>query len=371
MTIDVVIIGSGPAGTMCGIELQRSGLTTCIIEREKLPRQKLCGGFLTQKTVDLIHLKCPEIEMSEYVTNQTHSFGFYHGSTRLMTVDTACTYYSTDRLLLDNLLVQYYKKVGGTVMESTLIRRDDIDFRRNTVTTDDEEISYRMLVGADGCNSIVTRAAGIVRHDMFCLEGRCHADDFDSNDLRLYLGCPRDGYAWFFPKKDYYTVGLGGSNEGKRMKTVAKEFFDHVIGRDVENVKGAFIPTGKKLSLAALPANVLLAGDAAGFIDPITGEGIYYALRTGSWAAEAIAECAGNVSDLHHTYNRKTAVAWKNIKHALRWHLLLYSRPVFPRFVSSLGHHERFARFYLERLVSTYEFNYKNFVWYYLLHRKR
>ena len=147
MTIDVVIIGSGPAGTMCGIELQRSGLTTCIIEREKLPRQKLCGGFLTQKTVDLIHLKCPEIEMSEYVTNQTHSFGFYHGSTRLMTVDTACTYYSTDRLLLDNLLVQYYKKVGGTVMESTLIRRDDIDFRRNTVTTDDEEISYRMLVG--------------------------------------------------------------------------------------------------------------------------------------------------------------------------------------------------------------------------------
>ena len=43
MTIDVVIIGSGPAGTMCGIELQRSGRTTCIIEREKLPRQKLCG----------------------------------------------------------------------------------------------------------------------------------------------------------------------------------------------------------------------------------------------------------------------------------------------------------------------------------------
>ena len=48
--------------------------------------------------------------MSEYVTNQTHSFGFYHGSTRLMTLDTACTYYSTDRLLPDNLLVQYYKR---------------------------------------------------------------------------------------------------------------------------------------------------------------------------------------------------------------------------------------------------------------------
>ena len=162
------------------------------------------------------------------------------------------------------------------------------------------------------------------------------------------------------PQKDYYTVGLGGSNEGKRMKTVAKEFFDHVIGRDVENVKGAFIPTGKKLSLAALPANVLLAGDAAGFIDPITGEGIYYALRKGHGRQRRLPNVRATFLICTHVQQEDRRGMEEHQTCPAVASFIIFA-PRLPRFVSSLGHHERFARFYLERLVSTYEFNYKKF----------
>ena len=367
---DVLIIGGGPAGAMAGIELQKKGLRTCIIEKETFPRTKLCGGMLTQKSMDLVIRHCPGLDPEDFVVERTGTVDFYYEGNKLNRFPTRTLYYQTERIIFDDLLIRYYLEQGGTIMQNIFVKAGDIHFKENTITVDAKKVGYEFLVGADGCNGVLCRAAGIKRHDYLCLEGNVPRDPDKEKELRIYFGVARKGYGWYFPKKEQYCTGMVGKGSGIIIRDQAERFFKQVSDHVPEGVKGAFIPSGRKLNIRRLSKNTLPVGDAAGFADPFTGEGLYYAMLSGILAAHAINDSAKNKKtsaknkkrNALRLYNKEARIIRKNIRAALFWLKVLYFPPVFRAFMKHLQTYKNFALFYLEKVIATGECSYRNFV---------
>jgi menaquinone-9 beta-reductase len=363
---DVIIVGGGPSGVMAGIELQRQGRKTCIIDKAIFPRDKLCGGGLTQKTMDLLAAYCPEITPEQYVLSKTQRVDFYYQTTPITHSVMAMPCFFTDRKLLDYSLIELYKKKGGTLFENFRVTPKHIDFENDRVHCNGETLQYRYLVGASGCSSLFTKPIGIKRNDYFCVETHLLKESPNVNEpCRIYFGAVKRGYGWCFPKNDYDVRGIGGENIDKRLPKQAERFFDTVTPLSRQPSKGASIPSGKSIHALSIRHNVLLVGDSAGFIDPITGEGIYYALLSGIYAAEAIGEAIDGAGKLPAIYAKKC----REIKRNMRWGFLfvrmLYSDTVMRYFIRALQTHPNFVRYFLDEVMSTYRKNYKNFIWNY------
>ncbi|MBN2711700.1 MAG: NAD(P)/FAD-dependent oxidoreductase, partial [Planctomycetes bacterium] len=159
------------------------------------------------------------------------------------------------------------------------------------------KVRARTICACDGATSRTAKFFGFERNKLgFCLEGAVacceNLTEADRHRAVFNLSCIRDGYAWSFPRGDEFAVGVGSASP---MDTGLLEVLNSFInrtpelkGRDIQKVKGGMIPdfTGPKAYYAR--GGVYLAGDAACLVDPLTGEGIYYAIRSGRLAAQAI-----------------------------------------------------------------------------------
>lgn len=367
-SFDVLIIGGGPAGTMTGIELRKKGYKTCIIDKEAFPREKLCGGLLTQKSVDLITRHCPGLDPSDFVVEQSDTVDFFYQGEKINRFRTKRVYYFTERTIFDDLLIRYYLELGGKLLQQVPLKIDDIHFRKSTLTTGSSTYNYKYLVGADGCNSVLCKAARIKRHDFLCVEGKISRDLRQEKELRIYFNVAKRGYGWYFPRKEYYCVGMGGEESGKKICYRAKRFFREEFDQQVLQIKGAFLPSGRKLNTRRLPKNTIPVGDAAGFTDPVTGEGLYFAMLSGILAAGAIdASAKSQNKNVIGLYNKNVLPIWKNIRAARFWKSVLFFSPFLKTFMKHLKTHTSFALFYLERVIATGEFDYTNFLKVYFL----
>lgn len=366
---DVIIIGGGPAGAAAGIELLKKGYRCCIIDKAKFPREKLCGGLLTGKTIDLLAGLCPSVDPSEFVVEQTSKVDFYFNTTRVATIAGRQTYYFTRRKDFDHMLIREYLALGGELVENERLKPAGIETGKNRLSLSSGSYGYRYLVAADGCNSVLTKKYGIKRRDAFCLEGECVRDAMQEKDFRIYFGLAKNGYGWYFPKKDHYSVGMGGDNSKKDIAAKADKFFGSMACR-VDHIRGAFIPSGRLFSFRRLAPNTLAVGDAAGLIDPVTGEGLYYALLSGMRAAESIHQCsAAGREKVKSLYLDNIRDLRKEIRAALFYQRILYLPTVMGWFMRYLKKHSSFAIFYLDKVMSTNEYSYRNFIWSYILRK--
>lgn len=363
MSFDVIIIGGGPAGAVCGIGLQKRGITTCIIDKAVFPRDKLCGGMITQKAIDLLKNICPDIHPNDYITHQTNTVDFHFKDTYWTTFKTQIPFAFTERKVFDHLLINQYKKYGGTLIENTRIKEKNIEFEGNTLATDNERFQFKVLVGADGCNGIITRCRNIKRHYSFCLEGKLSKKPAGNKDFRIYFGCVQKGYGWHFPKKDHCVVGIGSSNHNKSLQNKTHSFFKELIPGNVEMIKGALIPTGQLYKIQRLPGNVITIGDAAGFSDAVTGEGLYFALLSGFYASEEIAlKINLNPFTINHSYVERSEALRRNIRFSYFYSRILYHPLILNIFLNHIKIHHAFALFYLEKVMLTDQANYTNFL---------
>ncbi|HOW25743.1 MAG TPA: NAD(P)/FAD-dependent oxidoreductase [Bacteroidales bacterium] len=362
----VIIIGGGPAGAMCGIGLQRAGISTCIFDKAAFPRDKLCGGLLTKKTVDMIQHHCPEIKPEEYVVEETNSVAFYYQNEPIIHFSTRIPLYLTERTLLDDSLIKLYRNLGGTVFENETIRAHQIDPGSRTIHLDTGTYHYEVLIGAYGCRSLLARLHSIDPDHSFCVEGTADKVSAEKT-VTIYFGHVRSGYGWDFPKKDHSTVGTLEETKGDR---ISGSFFRDIIKKDMHSIRGALIPSGRKVALKKLRQNVLLVGDAAGFTDPVTGEGIYYALLSGKIAAESVQEAIRNGNEKYlDDYLQKVRTIRKNIRDANFLKKILYHPLVLKHFMHFIRRHRSFALFYVEEMVSQYKYGYKDFLFRYLRRR--
>jgi geranylgeranyl reductase family protein len=201
----------------------------------------------------------------------------------------------------DSLLAERAVRAGVELRDAQPVTRITFDETGATVTSKNETLRAMFVVGADGVNGIVRRAAGLPAHRRMAvaLEAEMQAPSASLDEWRgafhLDFGAIPWGYAWIFPKAEHLSVGIGyfmraGRNDDLRAELAryvgsepslrgAKEMFS----------RGHRVPLGGQFVRCHAPRAVLV-GDAAGVVDPFTAEGIYYAIRSGQIAAEEIAQ---------------------------------------------------------------------------------
>ena len=299
---DAIVVGMGPAGATAAYELSRAGLSVLAIEKHIHPRYKVCGGGLSVRIEQLLD---PEFKS---VVEQT-IFGIqfsYRGQDSVLIESPSPIAYMVMRDRFDHHLVQQARRVGTDICEGEPAR----SFRHISggveVTTDRGLYHAQVLIGADGANSQVARHLFPGRR-LRCiptLESEIEIGQGAQCPVQgkalIDVGAGSMGYAWVFPKQGRLSVGVG---EFQSKPASLKNIFDRFVRGDKDLASlDVPKPVGHPLPLFSRPTEpyrqqepgefvngrALLVGDAAHLVDPLFGEGIYYAVRSGKMAATAV-----------------------------------------------------------------------------------
>lgn len=298
-TYDVVIVGAGPSGSTLGYLLSSRGLDVLIIDRSEFPRPKLCGGCITWKTRRLVerlfgksfqeHFSVESIS-DEYVIHEKFKEKVHQKS--------PAPFYFMDREKYDWQLVELAGEKGCTFLFGQ--KAVDLDRENNSVLIDSGcTIQGRVVVGADGANSFIRRrifpGESVKKNLALAFQISVSSEKikpaYRGSFPRLFVGGVRDGYGWIFPSGSQYLAGLWAlSRKNKNLKDEYHHFLRNVTELDLDQ-RGALPAHPAFIGLFVKSPGkekVLLTGDAAGFLDHLTGEGIYYAHKSAECASKAI-----------------------------------------------------------------------------------
>ena len=314
---DILVVGAGPAGSATAIHLARGGARVVLVDRARFPRDKPCGGGLTGRA--LRHLPCDVEPVVERLVDRMVMRASYR-----MTVDrtaSAPLMAMTQRRRLDAHLAEAAADAGADFRDGAPVTELELHGDGVSARVGSALVRASYLVGADGANGIVARAAGlgdgIVRG--IALEGNVPWSALDQERYAtaawVELGVVSGGYGWVFPKGDHANLGVGGwTHEGPRLREhlegLAREH--GVDPGELTEVRGHRLPM-RELGAPAARGRVLLVGDAAGLVDPLSGDGMYEAFVSARLAAESI--LAGRTEDyegaLAAALDRHAAASWK------------------------------------------------------------
>tara|TARA_R110002124_G_scaffold5436_12_gene34974 strand:- start:601 stop:1710 length:1110 start_codon:yes stop_codon:yes gene_type:complete len=347
----VLIVGAGPSGTGAAATLARAGVDCLLIDKATFPREKLCGGLVTGRCLSLIN-DVFDLPYDATILRSSKDIRLMMNGMVLSHVTDHTTLHFTMRCEFDHWLLSRAIALGAKTQLGVAI----IDITDNAVTlADGTTITFDILIGCDGVNSLVARhlfgRAFNSKTIGFGLEIEAPLRQNQSVDIDF--GVAEWGYAWVFPKHKSVTIGVGGihaKNPDLKMRLneyLAKQGVDPKACK----VKGQYIPFGDYRRIAGRD-HVILCGDAAGLVDPITGEGIGYAIQSGASAARAvIAQSTPNVTAA--IYQREIAPIHSDLKRARFWRYLIFPRlfkPIFKRLFGGTG---TLSRGYLDVMDGT------------------
>ena len=301
---DVVIVGAGPAGATLAYRLASRGFEVLLFEKERFPRYKVCGGGLTPRAAALL-----DLDLSGLIEDEIKRATFTHSGRGPIEVDfERPVAYMLSRERFDQALVEQAVRAGAVLREGyqiTSVHEEDGSYR---VIADRGEFRGRVVAGADGVYSVVGRCLGLAldKRAGAAIEYECYPD---ADSLRSWksraafdYGVVPYGYGWVFPKADHLSVGIGTFARGKvGLRGILAKFVQAqglagrgggpVRGGDSASGKGSIrgwlLPEGGSV-LRWTRGRALVVGDAAGLVDPFTGEGIFHALKSAEFAAQAI-----------------------------------------------------------------------------------
>ncbi len=332
MRYDVIVVGGGPAGSTTARECATRGLTVLLLDKAHFPRDKPCGGGVTVRAAHLLPFDLAPV--TERVISGMHvTLHQAHGFTRYAPSPLT---YLTQRSAFDAFLVEHALQAGTTLREGATVRGIERFRSHAVVRVGSEVFEGRTVVAADGANGQTARLAGLVvsRSLLVALEGNitpvAGIPSFWEHMIGLDLGGYPGGYGWLFPKADHLNIGVGtthhlGASLRERLNRLTRAYgFDPA---SQWGLRGHLLPIRRRNAPLA-DENILLVGDAAGLLDPLSGEGIYGAIWSGQVAATHLAAyLSGQTSDLR-SYQREveqTLVPELQIAH--RWADLAHVTP--------------------------------------------
>lgn len=315
----VVVVGAGPAGATAARTLALAGVPVRLLDRSDFPRNKPCGGGISLRVLSRFPYLRDGLPSIAHAVGRLYLEGPGGESTIIAAGRSAAL--MVRRVEFDHLLVSLAVKAGvELVTGADIVQAFAASDRVTLVTRNGRRFEAPLVIAADGVHSVVARRlglnrgwpAGAVALDMMEETPRLALRDVDPSTLWVAYGYkPRHlattgggavpaGYAYMFPKRDHVNVGIGYVLSyyrraiAQRPYALQRSFVDELRARGVisgESVRRNFtpflIPVGGPLRRPG-HGRVLLAGDAGGFVNAFTAEGIYYAMVSGDLAARAV-----------------------------------------------------------------------------------
>jgi geranylgeranyl reductase family protein len=314
---DVAIVGGGPAGSGCAAFCAAAGLQTVILEREKFPREKVCGDCLNPACWPILR----RLQLAERVRSSPHGklnrvdfmgINGRHISVRFPSGDDSEI--AIKRSLLDQLLLERARELGATVFESTTVTALSSPDPRTDhwlISAGEKTFKARILVAADGRNSTVARLCGLLpRSAKERVALQTHWPLPPGFGDRVVLEFRPEGYSGQAP------VGEGQLNlclvsipkKISSLRAWAEGRFQIPLDHSWRTIT----PLTREPISPSQPG-LFLVGDAARVVEPFTGEGIYYALASGELAAKAITlqRNGGSAEDVAVAYSSAHAQLYR------------------------------------------------------------
>jgi geranylgeranyl reductase family protein len=300
---DAIVAGAGPAGSTAARHLARAGARVLLLDKARFPRDKPCGGGLTFRadTANDIDFR-PVTEREIYAVRVSADLGprFERSSPALLAR-------MTQRSRLDEFLAREAAGAGAEFRDGCPISAVELAGRLARVRAGGELYEAPVLLGCDGVNGLTARAAGLAPVGEYAVawEANYPADGALmarwQHTIALDLGGIPGGYGWIFPKGDHLNIGVGGwKREGPTLRARLARLCAY-YGLDASRLfghRGYQLPL-RRDDQPVWRGPVMLAGDAAALVDPLSGEGIWAAFVSGRLAAQAAGRLlAGEVRDL-------------------------------------------------------------------------
>lgn len=309
-SFDAIVIGAGPAGSTAAYVLASHGQKVVLLDKRIFPRDKLCGGLLTWKTVRLLEtiFQTPldELKSQGLIRFKSSTYSIDNNLGESIRGQLDYPFHFVERRSYDLFWLNIAQAAGAEFKAGEKVV--DVDPYEGRIKTNEGNVYHgRFIIGADGVfSNIRTRLIqkGLIR------------DTWDSGlGTALELLIPKDeaprlpdhpiisfghiswGYAWSFPRRRVRVIGICGLNikSGRQLKDGFYSFLDAngIAKSEAAVPKGHALPYGNYLEIPGF-RNILLVGDACGLADPFLGEGIYYAHKSAQLAASTV------IHSFHH-----------------------------------------------------------------------
>jgi geranylgeranyl reductase family protein len=293
---DVAVVGCGPAGTTAASDLARHGLQVALIDKEQLPRYKVCGGGIVFRAREMLG-----VDISSVVESECHS-------ARVTLLNSGMSFDANrDKPIIsmvmrskcDLLLTEHAQQAGAELITGFFIQSAEFNDHYVCLKGNGGQVKARFVIAADGANGMMARLAGWKETRRLAPALECElavsadvASRFEGV-ARFDFDMPPNGYGWVFPKGNHLSLGLGGFGCGRQrnLKAIFHEYakkLDIDLPADAE-MHGYVVPISPRKD-GFVRKRVFLVGDAAGVADPVSAEGISFAIRSGQIAADALVD---------------------------------------------------------------------------------